>query len=47
MLTISFLEDGKRYEVEIFKGDWTFDELSNDIIFVYVAESFVISTCLS
>ena len=47
MLTIVFLEDGNRYRAEIFRVNLTFDELSNDISRVKLAENFIISTCLS
>ena len=47
MLTINFLEDGERYKTEIFSINITFDDLSNDISFVFVAQNFIISTCLS
>ena len=47
MLTINFFEDGNRYRAENFKVYINFNGLPNDISFIYVVESFVISTCLS
>ena len=44
---VNFLEDGNRYKVEIFSVYLTFKELSDDISFVFVAQNFAISTCLS
>ena len=41
-----FLEDYNRYNVETFRVYITFNELSNDILFVFGAQNFVISTCL-
>ena len=35
------------YRAEIFRVYLTFDGLSYDISFVFVAQNFVISTCLS
>ena len=43
---VNFLEDGYRYKAEIFRVYLTFNGLSNDISFVFVAEIFIISTCL-
>ena len=37
VLTINFLEDGNRYKFEIFRVYLTFDGLSYDISFVFVA----------
>ena len=34
---VNFLEDGNRYKVEIFSVYSTFNELSNDVSFVFVA----------
>ena len=43
---VNFLEEYNRYEAEIFSVYITFNGLSNDISFVFVAENFIISTCL-
>ena len=43
---VNFLEDVNRYKVEIFSVYLTFNRLSNNISFVYVAQNFVIYTCL-
>ena len=43
---INFLEDVNRYKVENFRVYITFNRLSNDISFVYVAQNFIICTCL-
>ena len=47
MLTFNFLEDGNRYGVEIFSVYLTFNELSDDVSHIVVAQNFIISTCLS
>ena len=46
VLTINFLEEYNMYRGEIFTVYLTFDGLSYDISFVFVAQNFVISTCL-
>ena len=46
MVFIKFLEDYNRYKVEIFSVYLTFNELSNDISFVFVAQNFIICICL-
>ena len=43
---VNFLEDGNRYKAENFSLYTTFNDLSNGISFVFVAQNFVISTCL-
>ena len=43
---VNFLEEYNRYKVEIFRVYLTFNDLSNGISFVFVAENFVICTCL-
>ena len=43
---VNFLEEYYRYKVEIFSVYITFNGLSNDISFVYVAQNFIICTCL-
>ena len=43
---INFLEDGKRYKVEIFSVYLLFNELSKNISHFVVTQNFVISTCL-
>ena len=43
---VNFLENGDRYEVEIFRLIEFFNVLSNDISHVELAENFIISTCL-
>ena len=43
---VKFLEDYKRYRVDIFRVNKTFNELSNDISHFVVAQNFLISTCL-
>ena len=43
---VNFLEEYKRYEVEIFSVNITFDDLSNDVPHFDVAQIFIISTCL-
>ena len=43
---VNFLEEYNRYEAEIFSVYITFDELSYDITFVFVAQNFIICTCL-
>ena len=42
----NFLEEFNRYKVENFRVYLVFNEVSNDISFVFVAQNFVISTCL-
>ena len=42
----NFLEVYNRYRAEYFRVYITFNELSNDVSFVFVARNFVISTCL-
>ena len=43
---VNFLEDGNGYRSEIFSVYSTFNKLSNGISFVFVAENFIICTCL-
>ena len=43
---VNFLKDDNRYNVEIFSIYLLFDELSNDISFIFVAQNFIICTCL-
>ena len=43
---VNFPEEYYRYKVEIFRVYITFNELSNGISFVYVAQNFIICTCL-
>ena len=44
---VNFLEDGNRYNYEIFSVYSTFNELSNGISHNAVAQNFIISICLS
>ena len=41
-----FLENGNRYEVDIFSVHLYFNELSKNISHIVVAQNFIISTCL-
>ena len=43
---INFLKDYNRYKIEIFSVYLTFNELPNDISFVFVTQNFIICTCL-
>ena len=43
---VNFLDDGNRYNVEIFSVYLTFNGLSNDISHFVVAQNFIICTCL-
>ena len=44
---VSFLEDYKRYRVEIFNVNELFFGLSNDVSHFVVAQNIIISSCLS
>ena len=44
---VNFLEDYNRYKAENFSVNITFNDLSNDISHVVVAQNFIICTCLS
>ena len=43
---VNFLKEYNRYNVQIFSVNITFDNVSNDISFGFVAQNFIISTCL-
>ena len=43
---VNFLEEYKRFEVEIFRVNYFFKGLSNDISHLFIAQNFIISTCL-
>ena len=47
LLFCQFLENGNRYEVDIFSVHLYFNELSNDISHFVVSQNFIISTCLT
>ena len=44
---VNFLEDYNKYKAENFSVNITFNDLSNDISYVVVAQNFIICTCLS
>ena len=43
---VNFLEEFNRYKAEIFSVYTTFNDLSNGISSIIVAQNFIISTCL-
>ena len=44
--TCQFLKNSKRYRVQNFIVHKLFNDLSNDILLILVAQNFLISTCL-
>ena len=44
---VNFLEDYNRYRADFFRVNITFDDLSNDISLIFVAQNFIICTSLS
>ena len=42
---VNFLEEYNRYRAEFFRVNITFDDLSNDISLIFIAQNFITSIC--